>query len=95
MLHISLAHDENTGILVGYCVSTVTENKGEIDSIFIDPEYRKNGIGNSLMQRALNWMNNNSVTRKTLNVGAGNDEVFEFYSRYRFYPYRIILEQVD
>ena len=94
-LRIDLAKDMNTGELVGYCVSTVSGNRqGEIDSIYIESDYRQSGIGDNLMKRTLRWMDDMQVTKKILVVGAGNEEVFAFYSRYNFYPRSIVLEQV-
>lgn len=95
VIHIDLARDINTGELIGYCVSTVSEDKqGEIDSIYIEPDYRQSGIGDNLMKRALGWMDEHSVTKKVLEVGAGNEDLFTFYHRYNFYPRITILEQV-
>jgi ribosomal protein S18 acetylase RimI-like enzyme len=95
-MHIDLARDMNTGCLVGYCISTISrERQGEIDSIYIEPDYRGSGIGDNLMKRALRWMDEQSVTKKVLGVGAGNEEVFAFYRRYSFYPRTTILEQVE
>ena len=86
-LRIDLARDVNSGELVGYCVSTISgDRQGEIDSIYTEPDYRQSGIGDNLMKRALRWMDDLSVTKKILVVGAGNEEVFAFYSRYTFYP---------
>ena len=39
-------------------------------------------------------MKEHSVTKRILEVGAGNEEVFSFHSKYNFYPRTIILEQV-
>ena len=95
-LRVDLARDANSGELVGYCISTISVKKqGEIESIYVEPDYRRSGIGDILMQRALSWMDDKSVNRKTLGVGAGNEEVFTFYSRYNFHPRVHILEQVE
>jgi ribosomal protein S18 acetylase RimI-like enzyme len=92
-LHIDLVKDKET--IIGYCVSSVSEKKaGEIDSIFIESEYRHAGIGGDLMKRALKWMDGLSVTRKTLSVIVGNEEAHRFYSRSGFYPRSTILEQI-
>jgi ribosomal protein S18 acetylase RimI-like enzyme len=93
---IDLARDGNTGALIGYCVSTVSEKKqGEIESIYIEAGYRRNSIGDNLMKRALKWLDARSVTKKIIGVAAGNEGVFAFYRRYNFYPRVSILEQVD
>jgi ribosomal protein S18 acetylase RimI-like enzyme len=93
---IHLAKDTDTGKLVGYCVSTVNKNKvGEIESIFIEENYRRTGIGNNFMKRAFKWMNGKSVTRKVVAVAAGNEEALPFYSKFKFYPRASILMQVN
>ncbi len=94
-LHIGMAHDSSTGDLVGYCVSTITKDQGEVDSVYVEPNYRQFGVGHDLMKRALDWMDEHSVTKKILEIGAGNEEVFAFYSKYNFYPRTYILEQVE
>lgn len=95
-IRIDLARDTDTGELVGYCISTITEKRlGEIDSIYIESEYRGEWIGDAFMKKALQWMDENGVTRKILSVGEGNEEVISFYSRYNFYPRAYILEQVE
>ena len=68
---------------------------GEIESIYIEPDYRGSGIGDNLMKRALRWMDEYPVDKKVLTVGAGNEEVFAFYSRHNFYPRTTILEQIE
>jgi len=92
-LHIDIATNSNSGAIVGYCISTISKGQGEIDSIFIENNFRNCGIGDNLMLRALHWMDNFSINTKILIVATGNEEVLSFYSRYNFYPRRIILEQ--
>ncbi len=96
MMRIDLATDVNTGTLVGYCVSTVSgDRQGEIESIYIATDYRRSGIGDTLMKRALHWMDDLSVTKNKLEVTVGNEEVFTFYKRYSFHPRSTILWQVE
>ncbi len=95
-IRVDLARDTETGELVGYCISTISGDKqGEIASIYVEPDYRRAGIGDNFMKKALRWMDERSVLKKVLGVGAGNEAVFAFYSRYNFYPRAYILEQVE
>jgi ribosomal protein S18 acetylase RimI-like enzyme len=95
-IRIDLAKNADTGELVSYCISTISKDKqGEIESIYVEADYRGSGIGDELMKRALRWMDEHSVVKKILEVGAGNEEVIAFYSRHNFYPRTIILEQVN
>ncbi len=93
-LRIDLVTDQNIGKYVGYCVTSLTGEKiGEIESIYIEPQYRRSGIGSNLMLRALRWLDDNQASRKILGVAEGNESVFEFYRRFGFYPRIIVLEQ--
>jgi ribosomal protein S18 acetylase RimI-like enzyme len=95
-LLVHLAKDKNTNKCVGYCVSTINENKvGEIESIFIEADYRRMGIGDTFMKRAMKWMDGKSATRRVIAVAAGNEEAFGFYAKYKFYPRASILTQAD
>jgi GNAT superfamily N-acetyltransferase len=95
-IRIDLAHDKATGKQVGYCVTTIDDNQeGEIQSIFVEDEYRRKGIGGTMMKKAIGWMDRRSVTRKIIAVAFGNEEVFPFYSRYSFYPRATILAYLD
>jgi len=91
-LCIFLASDVNTKKYIGYCVTTVDrENQGEIESIYVENDYRGLGIGDSLMIKALDWLKAMKVTKTILSVGDGNENVFAFYRRYNFYPRVTIL----
>ena len=95
-LRTDLARDSETESLIGYCLSTIAEDGlAEIGSIYVEPDYRRAGIGHNLAARALQWMDDAEAKRKVLSVAAGNEDVFAFYSRYGFYPRSIVLEQVD
>ena len=95
-LLVHLAKDSNTGNIVGYCVTSVNEmTVGEMESIFIESEYRRVGIGAHFMKRAIVWMNDHNVSRKVIAVAAGNEEAFGFYARFNFYPRVSILTQPD
>ena len=94
--HISLARDKATDIVIGYCVSSISiEEHGEIESIYVEPDYRKKGVGDALMRRALHWLDKKKVKRKVLSVAAGNEDVIGFYNGYGFYPRTTILQQIE
>jgi len=94
-IRIDLARDTETDELVGYCISTVSaDNEGEVQSIYVEEDYRNNGIGDAMITRALCWMDERPVTRKVIAVAFGNEEVFPFYHQYNFLPRATILAQV-
>ena len=93
-LRLDLAWDPEDGRFVGYCVSSLSEDKnGEIESIFLENGYRSQGIGSALILRALAWMDECGATRKRVSVGDGNEEAWKFYEKFGFYPRMTILEQ--
>lgn len=95
-LYIEIATDSDIKEIIGYCMSTVSSDKqGCLESIYVEPNYRRLGIGDHLMQRAITWMDKKHATTKTLIVGVGNEEVLKFYSRYGFYPKYITVEQIE
>ena len=94
-LKIFLATDAIEGILAGYCIASVTgDGEGEIDSIFIEENYRGREIGERLMQSAVDWLETQASERILVQVLAGNEEVFEFYRRFGFQPRTHMLQQV-
>lgn len=93
-VRIDLAYPSNSPHLIGYCLSTINlRHIGEVDSIFVEANFRGQGIASRLMQSALNWMDLNHVERKTIQVATGNEAVFRFYEKFGFYPANYILMQ--
>ena len=92
-LRVDLAQDSEIGRYVGYCVSARTGEAGVVESIFIEADYRGQGIGDALMQHTLAWMDDHNVSIKRVVVAAGNEEAFGFYARYGFRPRHIVLQQ--
>lgn len=80
--------------LVGYCVSSVVNNVGEVESLFVSPEHRGADIGETLLKRALSWMDSLKVSSKKIAVYAGNEAVLNFYEKFGFHAKYLILEQV-
>ena len=84
----------NNGEYVGYCLSSIEENLGEIESIFIENQYRKLKLGDKLMRSALNWFESNSITNIQINVVYANDEALPFYKHYGFNIGNYILKRI-
>ena len=81
--------------LIGYCISGIREESvGEIESIFIVEEYRGLGVGDTLMQHALDWLDGQGVTLKVIDVAVGNERAYQFYARFGFYPRVTTLRQI-
>lgn len=92
---IIIARNENINLNVGYCITTINKNDmGEIQSIFIDKEYRKYGIGEELMDRALNFLNERNIEKIIVGVAEGNEEAIGFYEKFGFRKRTTILERI-
>lgn len=84
IIKIDLLLDNDTGDYIGYCLSSIEGNLGEIESIFIEKNYQKLKLGDKLMKNALNWFESNSIKNIEINVVYANDEALPFYERYGF-----------
>ncbi len=96
-LHLVLAINPlSGGQYIGYCVTSLSlEKTGEIESIFVEEEYRALGIGSALVTRALAWLNENGPVRNRVPVCDGNEEVWNFYKKFGFHPRMMVLEQMN
>lgn len=93
-VRIDLIKDKD--LYIGYCISTINKDlTGEIDSLFVEKEYRKYGLGDKLMTTALRWLDSNGAKTKIIGVAEGNENVLEFYKKYGFHKRRVILEQIN
>lgn len=94
IIKIDMLLDSDIGKYIGYCLSSIEDNLGEIESIFIENQYRKLKLGDKLIRSALNWFELNSVTNIQINVVYANDEAVPFYERYGFHIGNYILKRV-
>lgn len=90
---LDILFDDEKHKYVGYCLSSIEDNAGEIESIFIEKEYRKYGLGGKLMKSALKWFEDNSITDIKINVVYNNSDALPFYERYGFKIGNYILSQ--
>lgn len=87
---------KDNGRLIGYCISSVTgDKKGELESIYVEKEYREHHIGDHFMKKAMVWMDKQGTKQRIIGVAEGNEEVFGFYEKYGFYLRSHILQQAD
>ncbi|MBT7616117.1 MAG: GNAT family N-acetyltransferase [Calditrichaeota bacterium] len=96
-IKLDVVRSAKSSNIIGYCLSSIrdsaTGKMGEIESIYLEPDYRGLGIGGKFMRESLLWMDSLSVKRKVLGVGVGNEVTFRFYEKYNFFPRTTILEQ--
>jgi ribosomal protein S18 acetylase RimI-like enzyme len=95
-MRVDLAVDEESGRNVGFTVSSMNAEKiGEVESIFVDKEFRGCGVGDAMMKHVLAWMDEECAESKIAEVAAGNEAAFGFYRRYGFLPRETVLKQVE
>jgi ribosomal protein S18 acetylase RimI-like enzyme len=90
--------DLSDNSIIGYCISSIDKEDntiGEIDSIYIDEVHRKSGLGKKLVERAILWLKSNNTETQKLFVGVGNEQVFDFYKQFDFYPLHIVLQRIE
>lgn len=91
---VELAADSASSEYIAYCVSTIDNNgRGEIDSLFVSQNYRRQGIGEQLVQRTLAWMEQAKTADIYIQVAGGNEEVLPFYASFGFQPRSITLKK--
>jgi diamine N-acetyltransferase len=90
-IRIELVADDKQDI--AYCISSVLAGgAAEVDSVFVDMQYRGSGIGTELMRRALAWFRAAGATSIIVSVMHGNDKAVAFYQRFGFRPRAIIMK---
>jgi diamine N-acetyltransferase len=95
-VRIELVAAGSDGPDVAYCVASVSaDGVAEIDSLFIQSEFRNHGIGSELMRRALAWFRTARATSTIISVTHGNDNAIAFYRRFGFHPRSVLLRQRD
>jgi len=70
--------------LIGYGIAYVSEDKGEFDSIAIDPCYLRLGIGSLLAQRLISYLQQHGITKYSLEVRTTNVGAVKFYEKLGF-----------
>lgn len=78
---------------IGYCLCSIEDTFGEIESIFIEEQYRKFGLGDKLMKSSLKWFESNGIAKIEINVVYANDEVLLFYKKHGFFIGNYILKR--
>lgn len=91
-LRIIVAVKQEKKQRVGYCISSIDkDNKGEIESIFVEEKYRSKRIGFSFMEDAIHWFEENKVKDISIVVAYGNEKALDFYRKFDFYPRTLVL----
>lgn len=87
---IELLIESETDNILGFCIAYSKKVKGKIEVLFVDEEYRRNGLGLKLMNSAIEWFKEKQIYEIELTVVYGN-EATSFYQKLGFYPRSIIM----
>ena len=80
---------------LGYCISSISDAKGEIDSLYLEDELRGRGIGKRLVDGHVDWMRDKGCSRIRAAVSFGHDAVVEFYHKMGFFERLVYFELKD
>ncbi len=78
---------------IGYCISTITDGCGEIQSLHVDETCRGKGIGKQLVIRHLDWLNGKNCMDIGVTVSQENESTIGFYKMLGFYPNTLHMQQ--
>ena len=81
------------GSAVAYCVTRLSaDGAGEVESLYVAPEFRRRGIAGRLVRSALDWLTECEAKTRRVVVFHGNDEAIAFYTAIGFHPRNLELE---
>jgi ribosomal protein S18 acetylase RimI-like enzyme len=92
-IKLDMLFDHELDKYVGYCLCSIEGSLGEIESIYIENEYRKYGFGGKLMENILKWFEQNGINNIQISVVYNNYEALPFYEHYGFHISSYILKR--
>lgn len=96
LLRMETASVRDGNRLIGYCISKIDETAvGEIDSMYVTPDFRRRGVAGEFVRRSLAWFTESCVWRKRVVVAADNPEAKALYEKFGFLSRTITMQQLD
>jgi len=80
----TINQDDACGLVACYTDKDRAVLSGHIISMWVDPAYRRAGVGSMLIDRAKNWARTRGITQLTLMVTSVNQPAMDFYRRVGF-----------
>jgi RimJ/RimL family protein N-acetyltransferase len=92
---------EDNETVVGYAIGACSEPEAfrevdkiaEMETMFLKPEYRGEGIGSELMNEFKDWAEEKDVERLRVEASADNKGAIRFYRENGFKDYSLTLEE--
>ena len=83
---------EGSRPIIGYCISTIRGETGELESLLVDAGFRAQGLGNIFVEKSIGWLKAAHCKKIRVQVAYGHESVFSFYEKFGFYPRITTLE---
>lgn len=81
--------------IIGYCAGHIDyQGIGEIDSFYVVPEYRSQGIGHLIFERLHQEISARHPAKIHISVIHGNERALSFYKRHGFLPIGYKLQNI-
>ncbi len=94
-IYVEIAENGTSGA-VGYCISSIgADGAGEVDSIYVEEDFRRHGIGARFIRDAIDWMKGRGCAKITAAVANGNEQTFPFYERFGFRQRMTVLQLTE
>lgn len=77
---------------IGYCISTIINDVGELQSLHIDESFRGNGAGMQLVTKHIEWLKEKHCKTIGVTVSQENHNTIMFYKRLGFFPNTLYME---
>ena len=81
---------EISGTIAGYMCTSIEQKTGEIESIAVDPAFRRQGVASALMDYTLREMQASGITTVELQVRTTNTGGIRFWQNAGFSPSGIL-----
>lgn len=96
-LPISLVAEKEDGTLVGFIMGElyigqygISQEKATLDTIVVDPDYQKKGVGEQLINEFISHLKNLGVENINTLVDWNDYRLIHFFSANRFMPSKVI-----
>jgi GNAT superfamily N-acetyltransferase len=78
--------------IVGYCVSSIDNDIGIIESLYVLESERRKGIGKELIKRHIEWLKEKGSKKIEVTTVYGNDDSLDFYRSVNMFPKTVKFE---
>lgn len=83
---------EDKSLIVGYIYAFIDGNKGKIDALFVEKDYRNKKIASNLMQYTKNWFKEKNIDDVEISVLSDNIIAKKLYSKSGFVTFKEIMK---